>query len=527
MHITIFAELSNRAFSLWMFYCKLNSFALNHIPGEIDRPNTDLVFIFKEIETMNHKRSLRMLLPIIVLLFSASCNLPGGADPTATQPMETLATTADTNLQSGEATKVSDATNPAEATQPPTEATEDALPTPTVAHQIQPSNPASVKSFMVDRSSAALASERRANADNFDINLLERPFTTQVMDYQEHLDITRAELSLGPPWLYITIFLEGSPPAGSEAAYGVEIDLDIDGHGDWLILADAPPDSEWTTDGVRACRDANGDVGGPTAMIPDGPHDDRDGYEDCVFDSGYGIGPDEAWIRRDPGHADRIQIAFLYSLIGNDGKFTWGAWSDENIKDPTWFDYNDHFTSIEAGSPASESSQYPVKAMASMDNTCRWAYGFVPTGSEPGVCYIPPTPTPLPTPTSSPTPTDTSLPTPTPAPQGSISGYVYEEPIKQGISGVTVMLGQGSCPSSGYRSTTTSNGNYSFNQLPAGTYCVTVDSLTLPPYKFKWKWVYPYVSVEDSPPFNPFLEATIGPNEAKSSVNFGFQKNIG
>jgi len=72
-------------------------------------------------------------------------------------------------------------------------------------------------------------------------------------------------------------------------------------HGDWLVLADAPPDSEWTTDGVRACRDANGDVGGPTAMIPDGPHASRDGYEDCVFDSGYGIGPDEAWIRRDPG----------------------------------------------------------------------------------------------------------------------------------------------------------------------------------------------------------------------------------
>jgi hypothetical protein len=445
--------------------------------------------------------------------------------------MEALATTADTNLQSGEATKAPDAATSAEATQSPVEATEDALPTPTVAHQIQPSNPASVKSFMVDRSSAALASERRANADNFDINLLERPFTTQVMDYQEYLDITRAELSLGPPWLYVTIFLEGPPPAGSEAAEGVEVDLDIDGHGDWLILADAPPDSEWTTDGVLACRDANGDVGGPTAMIPDGPHDDRDGYEDCVFDSGYGIGPDEAWIRRDPGHADRIQIAFLFSLIGNDGKFTWGAWSDESIKDPAWFDYNDHFTSIEAGSPASESSQYPVKAMASMDNTCRWAYGFVPTGSEPGVCYIPPTPTPLPTPTPSPTtpPTDTSPPTPTPpsVPQGSISGYVYDTTTMQGMSDVKVMLGQGFCPSIGYDSIFTLNGNYGFNQLPAGTYCVTVDSSTLPPKPNKWRWVYPYVSTVPSPPFDAFQQITIGPNEVKDNVNFGFEPNLG
>jgi hypothetical protein len=364
---------------------------------------------------------------------------------------------------------------------------------------------------MTDRSSAALASERRANADIFDVNLLERPFTTQVMDYQEYLDITRAELSMGPPWVYVTIFLEGPPPAVSEAAYGVEFDLDIDGHGDWLILADAPPDSEWTTDGVRACRDANGDVGGPTPMISDSPHPARDGYEDCVFDSGYGIGPDEAWVRRDPGHADRIQIAFLYSLIGNDGKFMWGAWSDESIKDPAWFDYHDHFTLIEAGSPASESSQYPVKAMASMDNTCRWGYGFIPTGSEPGVCYIPPTPTPL--------------------PQGSISGYVYagysSSVSSERLQNVTVTLGQGSCSSSGYKSTTTnSEGYYSFTQLPPGTYCVTVIKSTLPPASYGWGTTYP--SGFPSPPgANPYHQENLAPNGTINNVNFGFQRIIG
>jgi len=461
---------------------------------------------------MNHKRSLRILLPIFVLLISSlACSLPGGAGPAATQTMEALATIVEANLPSGEATTLPDATSPAEATQPPAEATEEALPTPTVAHQIQPSNPGSVKSFMTDRSSAALASERRANADTFDINLLERPFTTQVMDYQEYLDITRAELSMGPPWVYVTIFLEGPPPAGSEAAYGVEVDLDIDGHGDWLILADAPPDSEWTTDGVRACRDTNGDVGGPTPMIPDGPHASRDGYDDCVFDSGYGIGPDEAWIRRDPGHADRIQIAFLYSLIGNDGEFMWGAWSDESIKDPTWFDYNDHFTLVDAGSPASESSQYPLKAMASLDNTCRWAYGFIPTGSEPGVCYVPPTPTPV--------------------PQGSISGYVYEgfgsSPSSVRLSGITVTLGQGGCASSGYKSTSTdSSGYYSFNELPAGTYCVTVNRSSLPPASYGWGTMYP--SGFPTPPgANPYQQVTVAPDGTVTNINFAFQRGIG
>ena len=460
---------------------------------------------------MNNKRSLRMLLPIVVLLISAlACSLPGSTNTAATQTMEALATIVEANLKSGGATKEPDAVSPAEATQPPVEAAEEALPTPTIAHQIQPSSPGSVSSFMTDRSSAALAAERRANADNFDINFLERPFTTQVMDYQEYLDITRAELSMGSPWVYVTIFLEGPPPAGSEASYGVEVDLDIDGRGDWLVLADAPPDSAWTTDGVRACRDANVDVGGPTPMISDGPHAARDGYEDCVFDSGYGIGPDEAWIRRDPGHADRIQIAFLYSLIGNDGEFMWGAWSDESIKDPAWFDYHDHFTLIEAGSPASESSQYPVKAMASMDNTCRWGYGFVPTGSEPGVCYIPPTPTPV--------------------PQGSISGYVYEgsgsSPSSQRLAGITVTLGQGGCASSGYKSTSTnSSGFYSFTELPAGTYCVTVVRSSLPPASCGWATMYP--SGFPTPPgANPYQEVTVAPDGTVSNINFAFQRFI-
>ena len=461
---------------------------------------------------MKKIRSFRILLPIIVLLVSTlACSLPDGTNTAATQTMEALATIVEASLPSGEATETPAAASPAEATQPPAEATEETLPTPTVAHQIQPSSPGSVSSFMTDRSSAALASERRANADIFDVNLLERPFTTQVMDYQEYLDITRAELSMGPPWVYVTIFLEGPPPTGSEAAYGVEVDLDIDGHGDWLILAIAPPDSEWTTDGVSACRDANGDVGGPTPMVSDSPHSARDGYEDCVFDSGYGIGPDEAWIRRDPGHADRIQIAFLYSLIGNDGEFMWGAWSDESIKDPAWFDYHDHFTLIEAGSPASESSQYPVKAMASLDNTCRWGYGFIPTGSEPGVCYIPPTPTPL--------------------PQGSISGYVFQglgpSPSSQRLVGITVTLGQGGCASSGYKSTSTnSSGFYSFSELPAGTYCVTVVKSSLPPTSYGWATMYPG-GFPTPPGANPYQQVTVAPDGTVSDINFGFQTIVG
>jgi len=388
---------------------------------------------------------------------------------------------------------------------------EPPTPTATVNHQIIPSNPSSVQSFMTDRSTAALAGERRAIGDNFDINLLERPFAAESMDYKDYLDITRAELSLNPPFVYVTIYLEGGAPTDSTAAYGVEVDTDIDGHGDWLILGIVPADSTWTTTGVRACRDANGDVGGPTPMRTDLPHAARDGYEDCVFDSGYGVGPDEAWIRRDPGHADRIQIALLFTLIGSDSQFMWGAWADEELQEPEWFDYHDHFTLAEAGSPSSESSHYPLKAMALMDNTCRWSYGFTPTGTEIGVCYVPPTPT--------------------PEPQGSITGYVYagrgSSPSSERLQNVTVTLGQGSCSSSGYKSTSTNgDGFYSFNQLPPGTYCVTVNKNTLPSASYGWGTMYPG-GFPSPPGANPYHQVDLAPNGTINNVNFGFERIVG
>ncbi|MCK5319239.1 MAG: carboxypeptidase regulatory-like domain-containing protein, partial [Anaerolineales bacterium] len=131
--------------------------------------------------------------------------------------------------------------------------------------------------------------------------------------------------------------------------------------------------------------------------------------------------------------------------------------------------------------------------------------------SEPGVCYIPPTPTPL--------------------PQGSISGYVYagysSSVSSERLQNVTVTLGQGSCSSSGYKSTTTnSEGYYSFTQLPPGTYCVTVIKSTLPPASYGWGTTYP--SGFPSPPgANPYHQENLAPNGTINNVNFGFQRIIG
>jgi hypothetical protein len=50
---------------------------------------------------------------------------------------------------------------------------------------------------------------------------------------------------------------------------------------------------------------------------------------------------------------------------------------------------------------------------------------------------------------------------------------------EEGWEGVTLHLGAGACPSTGLATTTTNaNGEYAFEGLEAGTYCVSFDALT-------------------------------------------------
>jgi hypothetical protein len=352
---------------------------------------------------MNTKNRYLIILPLIVMTIAAlACGLPklSSQEDFEIAVQQTIDAGGDSEIEAAVAPDEGEGEPEEVAVQPSAteEPVEEPTPTPTVAHQVYPSNPGGADSWVSDRSSAALASERRAIGDNFDHYLLERPFTSQVMDYQDYLDITRGELYASIPWIYITIFLEGSPPSDFQAQYGVEVDQDLDGRGDWFIVGQVPAGSDWTTDHVLACRDTNNDVGGPRPILSDAPNTSRDGYDDCVFDNGYGIGPDEAWIRRDPSHADRIQLAFKHSLIGSDNEFLWGPWADEGTRDPSMMDYNDSFLVTDAGSPASNSTNYPLNQLASVDNTCRWTYDFTPLDNYPGMCPLPPTPTPTPGP---------------------------------------------------------------------------------------------------------------------------------
>lgn len=461
---------------------------------------------------MKHPRKLSITLTLFVavgLLLSA-CNMPAvatisPADATLTE--QALQTEVAQTVEAEGATSASgsggsDTPAPTAAPGEPT-----GTPSPTIEHQTRPGSPGPVDSFITDRSTAPFASEQRAVADNFNTNFLERPYTSEDMQYQPHLDLTRAEWSASSPWIYVSLHLEGSPPADSEARYGLEVDLDMDGRGDWLIWGLTPTSTDWTVSGVQVFNDANDDVGDARPMRAEEPPQSGDGYEQRVFNAGQGDDPDAAWIRLSPGANDQVQLAFKASLIGNDNELLWNAWTDQGVQEPGQFDYHDHFSVAEAGSPVQNSNYYPVQALALVDNTCRWTYDFEPTQNLPGMCPLPETPTPTVSPTV--TPTATRIPKET----YTISGFVYHDQNSDGSKSSgepgwqdgRVELRPRACGASATDSAVTgSDGRYSFSGLSVGTYCVV---LTDWPSGF-----YPTSSTQ--------VEVRLGPDK---TVNFGIQ----
>ncbi|MCJ7708555.1 MAG: hypothetical protein MUO38_13175, partial [Anaerolineales bacterium] len=144
----------------------------------------------------------RLALVLVTLLAAAlACTLPGAATPTATVDNSLAAAqTAAAQATIDAATlQASQPGTTGETLVPPTpEAT--FTPTPTITHLIRPDDPGPyVDWFVTDISSEILAPEHRSIGDNYNWSDYERPFTTEVMDYQPYLDITRGELRVIAP----------------------------------------------------------------------------------------------------------------------------------------------------------------------------------------------------------------------------------------------------------------------------------------------------------------------------------------
>ncbi len=335
------------------------------------------------------------LILILVMVVISAC----GGSPNSTEDFDdqVQAGVAATLTKEAFAKSVDSARQTEAAKENPT-ATEEPEPSPTVsntpsltptsepAHILIPGAPSGRNTYVTDLITVDLAKDKTAVGDDYAWSRLERPYTAEKMQYRDYLDIMRVDLKVKEPWVYITFILIGNLPEEGDIRYAIELDIDHEGRGEFLVMAALPPDTDWTTDGVWVLADEDGDIGGVYPLYYETPAPEQNGYEREIFSNGEGDDRDLAWVRRDPDHKNQIQIAFKDNLIGTLG-FLWSAWTDEGLRDPSLFDFNDHYTFEEAGSPNKDNYRYPLKAVALVDSTCRSWYGYVPTGDEPGLCF--------------------------------------------------------------------------------------------------------------------------------------------
>jgi hypothetical protein len=250
--------------------------------------------------------------------------------------------------------------------------------------ETRPGSPHGSPQVIHDQVCRQTAAEKKApGGDEFTTGRFERPFD-QNMNYLPALDIQRAELYRPENgWAYVSIILEDAP-APSPAVYGIELDLNIDGRGEYLIQFPAPSTPDWSESGIKMWWDSDGDVGGQVINRSDPKGYKGSGFEALKIDSVAGKNKGKVWTRLiDNG----IQAAVHEELLGGKGgKFTWQPFSEGQPFSSSQYDLNDYYPPSKAGSSIVGDMDYPLKELFAIDNTCKGLSGLTPSGAEQGVC---------------------------------------------------------------------------------------------------------------------------------------------
>ena len=228
--------------------------------------------------------------------------------------------------------------------------------------------------------------------DVYDTNLYERPFREQSQDtFFPDLDIQYVRLARQGDWYFAQIRLAGLNPGANAPTgqYGLEIDVDVDGRGDFLVWVHGPLSTQWQPQGAAVYQDVRKDVEGPRVCTSDAPLR-GDGYDNKVYEAS--PQPALIWVRWGTETVagklrPTVYIIFHHTLIpDDDGKFLWQAWADGKVQQPGQMTYHDAYTLQQAGVPYPGNPNYPIKDLARMDSTCRATFGFRATGAEPCLC---------------------------------------------------------------------------------------------------------------------------------------------
>ncbi len=260
---------------------------------------------------------------------------------------------------------------------------------PTEIPKMQPGEPPpQYERTLEDADSSIKASEKRAvTGDNYLNSLYERPFTQQEMEYQPDLNILTVSIVSDEVFYYFAMTLDDVDPLSGTltGTYGIEFDRTETGRGDLLVMVSHPA-AEWSMENLTVYVDENVTVGGVKPIVAEVGYEEN-GYTSTVPLEGETV----AWVRLAPEDPTTIQFAISRVLLSDPDEFLWGGWADGGVNDPTLFDYNDHFGMSEAGSPIL-GEDYPVKAIYSLDNTCRLPYGVAELFNVPGMCLSIPVP---------------------------------------------------------------------------------------------------------------------------------------
>lgn len=314
---------------------------------------------------------------------SSASNAPGVTEMPATDAGVTLENPA----LEGMLTET--ATEPPVSTEAPSSTHE-----PTIVHEMTPGEPSYARGQKVtdcntgDRVAMGVTTLVAEGCDTWQIDKLERPVDYLNGTYYPWLDIVSVSMGTNQAWMFanVQLFKDAAGKIPSDMVVGVELDVNLDSRGDFLVLATGPNSTDWTTNGVQVWKDINGDVGGTKAHTPDGQK--GNGYETLIFDSGKGDDADLAWVRINPGNGSAIEFAFKPTLLPKNQVFAWWAWVGQGEVDPQEMEVIDY---------QSEASVWK------MDNTCGWIFNANPSRMLSNICdYVVPTVTPLPTPTPKP-----------------------------------------------------------------------------------------------------------------------------
>lgn len=200
-------------------------------------------------------KKLTLIVLAIIIALAAGCSSPKADPPAASTPEPATAEETEVPAADTPAPEVVESPADTEAAETP----EAAVTAEPVVHTDIPVS--AVFSKQTYEECNTIHSFNRgtvkigAPCDNWGTNLIERPLSADLKIFYSYLDILSSRFGTDYQWFFgnIEVYEAAMPDDSADVTYFLELDVDQDGRGDYLIgVTNLSLDaSEWTVEGVR------------------------------------------------------------------------------------------------------------------------------------------------------------------------------------------------------------------------------------------------------------------------------------